>query len=365
MNFHSNKKIKILVIQQKMVGDVLTCTVLFEILKKHIPNSQLDYLINSTTSPVVLNNPFIDNLILFDEDSGKKLSYLRQLGKKIQREEYDIVIDPYSKLSSNLLTYYSKAPVRISFKKWYTDFLYTKTYRRKKKANTIAGIAIEDRIALIENLIKEKISLVQPKIYLSDKEIEEAKKILVQQNINSKNPLLMISILGSNSLKTYPSNYMAQLLDWLSDLIPNAQVLFNYIPSQKEKAKEIFEKCNAKTQKQIRLDIYGKSLREFIAICHHCDAVIGNEGGAINIGKALGKKTFSVFSPWIRKEAWNIFEDGVDTDSVHLKDFIPEIYTEREPKELKKQATELYQKLKPELFKEKYLTFLKRLKNEE
>ena len=48
---------KILVIQQKMIGDVLTSSILFEVLRAKYPNAQLDYLVNSHTLPVIENNP--------------------------------------------------------------------------------------------------------------------------------------------------------------------------------------------------------------------------------------------------------------------------------------------------------------------
>ena len=64
---------KILVIQQKMIGDVLTSSVLFEMIKKKHPNYKLHYLINNHTSAVVENNPLIDKIIFFSPKVGTKL----------------------------------------------------------------------------------------------------------------------------------------------------------------------------------------------------------------------------------------------------------------------------------------------------
>ena len=67
---------KVLVIQQKMIGDVLTSSILFDALRKRYPEAHLDYLINSHTLPVVQNNPNIDNFVLFTkeiENSKRKL----------------------------------------------------------------------------------------------------------------------------------------------------------------------------------------------------------------------------------------------------------------------------------------------------
>ena len=66
------------------------------------------------------------------------------------------------------------------------------------------------------------------------------------------------------------------------------------------------------------------------------------------MAKGLNIPTFTIFSTWIRKEAWNSFEDGVQNVSVHLKDFKPELYGETSPKEMKKAALNLYEKFTPE-----------------
>ncbi len=347
-----------------MIGDVLTCSVLLEILRKELPNAQLDYFINTNTYPVVKNNPYVDNFILFEPEKEKGFTKLRALGKKLETTNYDIVIDAYSKISSNIISYYSKANTRISFRKWYSNFIYTNTFPRQHKATSIAGLAIENRISLLKPIVEEEIQPLPPKIYLTKEELEYAKAYLTQEKINVERPLFMISVLGSGPLKTYPNKYMAQLIDWLSEIIPNGQILFNYMPSQLKQAQEIYHLCKSSTQKNIHIDVYGKSLREFMAITAYCIAVIGNEGGAINIGKALGKKTFSVFSPWIEQENWTVFEDGVNNDSVHLKDFFPEKYQGILEKKLKKQSLALYKDFKPDLYEEKYKRFLKRIKLE-
>ena len=62
---------KILVIQQKMIGDVLTSSILFEVLRAEYPNAELHYLIYPHTLPVVENNPFIDKIIIFKEEFKK------------------------------------------------------------------------------------------------------------------------------------------------------------------------------------------------------------------------------------------------------------------------------------------------------
>ena len=62
---------KVLIIQQKMIGDVLTTSILFEAIKNKYPDSDLHYVINSHTFPVVENNPFIDRFIFITHEIEK------------------------------------------------------------------------------------------------------------------------------------------------------------------------------------------------------------------------------------------------------------------------------------------------------
>ena len=334
---------KILVIQQKMIGDVLTSSILFKHLRTAYPLATLDYLINSHTTAVVEKNPFIDHLILFSKKEENSTIALLKFAKQISLQKYDIVIDIYSKLSSNIISYVSKADVRISYYKWYSSWIYTDTV--KLQSDTQLNLAITNRLLLLD-FLKVKSTLEAPKIYLTSKEISAGKRLLENYNIDFDTPIYMVSILGSSKNKTYPLSFMAKLLDGIVKET-KAQLLFNYIPNQIEDVRHVYDLCNRATKSHIYLDVFGGNLREFLSLTHHCTALIGNEGGAINMAKALNIPTFTIFSPWIDKAVWSLFENHQNV-SVHLKDFEPELYKNKDIKGLKKDALRLYPLLKPE-----------------
>ena len=337
-----------------MIGDVLTSSILFEALRKKYPNAQLDYLINEHTFPVVKHHPFIDSFIFFTKEAESSKKELLKLVKSVRKKEYDIVIDVYSKLSSNLITAFSKAKIKISYYKHYSSLFYHHNIERQQNANEKSGLAIINRMQLLQPLGIEATS-IKPKIYLTDNEISNSKQFLEKHNINLNKQLFMISVLGSGENKTYPFPYMAKIIDAIVEKT-KGQILFNYIPKQETQAKAIINLCNTKTKQHIKFNVFGKSLRDFLAITHHCDAIIGNEGGAINMAKALNIKTFAIYSPWIDKASWNLFEDENNV-SVHLKDYKPKLYTKPE-KAYKKEASTLYKEFKPELFIYKLEDFL-------
>lgn len=335
-----------------MIGDVLTSSILFEALREKYPGAVMHYLIYPHTRPVVENNPFIDHIIEYCPQEYRKPAKFIGFLKKIRKQQYDIVIDVYSKISTAFISKASGAAMRISYKKWYTSSLYTHPIQRNKEPETPAGLAIENRMQLLKALHKDFSKEIKPKVYLEKKEIAKAKERLILQKIDPERPLFMISVLGSSAEKTYPLKYMAQVLNGLV-AATGANLLFNYIPKQKEEVTQIYRFCDSSTQKKIHLDVFGKDLREFLALTWHCDALLGNEGGAVNMAKAIEVPTFSIFSPQISKEAWATYENEKN-QSVHLKDFKPQLFIAS-----KKPFPKLYQQFTPDHVLQELLKFLK------
>jgi heptosyltransferase-2 len=62
---------KILIIQQKMIGDVLVSSIICNNLRRAYPDAQIDYLVYESTTPVLEGNPNIDTIIRFEKSTEK------------------------------------------------------------------------------------------------------------------------------------------------------------------------------------------------------------------------------------------------------------------------------------------------------
>ena len=346
---------KILIIQQKMIGDVLTSTILFDVIKKKYPDAELHFLLNTHTFTVVENHPHIDNLIFFSPKEEQNYWELLKFLWRIKKQKYDVVIDIYGKLSSNLISMFSGAKTKISYYKPYTSFIYTHPIKRLKTAENGLSLALENRLKLLTALDIDFMEL-SPKIHLTKTEKENAKSFLQKNGIRLDHPMAMISVLGSSASKTYPKHYMVKLIQELAK-VENIQILFNYIPAQKNEVEEVYKNCNPETRNKILIDVYAKSLRDFIAVTHHCNVVVGNEGGAINMAKALDIPTFAVFSPKINKKNWL----GKQELNRHFAIGVEDILDTKDRENLN--SEELYAKMQPEQIVHKLKAFIEKFLN--
>lgn len=337
---------KILVIQKKRIGDVLVSTIIFEALREKFPKAELHYLVYPISLAVVQNNPFIDELIILDNKTKKSVWKMIQFLYKLRKQNYDVVVDAYGKPNSVIMGWFSGAKKTITFDKKYSEFLYSDVIQRRESPITNATLAIEHRMQLLEPLGID-FENYQPKLFLNDSEINDAKKYLTSNGINLEIPIVMISAIGSKESKTYPLEYMAEILNEIA--IKNVQILMNYIPFQKELALELYSFCKPETQSKIFMNIYENDLRKFIAVTSQCKALIGNEGGATHMAKALNIPTFIIFAIGIIKESWSIYENETTNVAISILDYYPDDDSDFETST---------QKFKPALFLDKLKKFL-------
>ncbi|MGB5654769.1 MAG: glycosyltransferase family 9 protein, partial [Robiginitalea sp.] len=312
---------KILVIQNKRIGDVLISSVIANNIKKVFPNSHVTYFVYDYTTGVLEQNPNIDRIIAVKEKKLKKIPNLLKTIRKIRKAKYDIIFDPYSKFQSRMICLSSRAEYRIGLKRAHKQLklpFYTHPVSLLEKRSKNCGKAIEDRINLISSVFKLENPDYEPKIFLTSEE--------KQYNVlaGASKPVIMLGVLGSTPQKSMPYEYIAELINYITDRY-TVTILFNYAPHQKTEADKIYQLCRGKDQ--IDLDIYEDSIRGFIKLMNQCDLLVSNEGGSVHIAKALHKPTFTIYSPYVNKEHWSSFEDGTTHDSIHLLEEKPDLFS--------------------------------------
>lgn len=327
---------KILIIQKKFMGDVLVTSTILPLLKKKYPKSEISFLLEEKHAQILIGNPFIDHFLFFSKDGpSKTLSELNQY-------KFDLVIDLYSKIETAIITYFSGAKTRIGFFKKYTQFFYNHAVKRSTKVkskNTTLGI--EHRLQMLEPL-GIPFQEIFPKVYIQEDELKRAHQILSENTLSSTDNLIMISTFGSSDEKTYPIEYMAELLEYIAHDKPDAKILCNYLPSQKELFETLYSKLSDGAKSSIIKKFDTKNLREFAAVTSLCKCLIGNEGGATNVSKALDVPTFTIFSPHIRKSDWAWTSKPEIDQFLHVTDFIPDSksYSDFKPSFLKNDLEE-------------------------
>jgi ADP-heptose:LPS heptosyltransferase len=116
---------KFLIIQTAFIGDVVLATAMVEKLHKHYPDAGIDFLVRKGNEGLLVNNPHIHEVLIWDKKK-KKLRNLFSLLRKIRQRRYDVVINVQRYLSTGILTALSGAGSTIGFDANPVSFLFSK-----------------------------------------------------------------------------------------------------------------------------------------------------------------------------------------------------------------------------------------------
>ncbi|MBI4040459.1 MAG: hypothetical protein HY390_01185, partial [Deltaproteobacteria bacterium] len=74
----SNNSLNILIVNPYGIGDVLFSTPLIHTVKSMYPKAHVTYLIGSRTFEILKNNPNIDEILIYQRDYFKSLSFFQK-----------------------------------------------------------------------------------------------------------------------------------------------------------------------------------------------------------------------------------------------------------------------------------------------
>ena len=112
---------KILIMKFRNIGDVLLITPLIKNLKLQFPNALIDVAVNHGTQDMVTLNQNINDVIIYDRDSIKKLSLVKRsiaelkFAYTLRNKQYDMVINTTKGDRGAQLALFSGARIKIGY----------------------------------------------------------------------------------------------------------------------------------------------------------------------------------------------------------------------------------------------------------
>ena len=120
--------VKILVIKQTSLGDVLHATAILRSIRKAYPTAQLAFLTSTTAADILRYNPRIDELLLFDRYRVKRdwwrhpgwvLRHILETMQVVRREQYDLVVDLQGSWKTVIFLWAARARRRLVKGRWW------------------------------------------------------------------------------------------------------------------------------------------------------------------------------------------------------------------------------------------------------
>jgi heptosyltransferase-2 len=290
-----------LIIQTAFLGDVILTLPLVQVMKRKFPDSQIDFLAIPSTSEILKNHPDISELIIYDKH-GKQKSFLAllHLANKLRRKRYEAVLCPHRSLRSCLITKFSEASIRVGFdnsalRNCFTDVLPWNFGVHEVERNLFLLMPLSGHEGLSSD-VKEL-----PKIFPSDKNIDEAKRFFFEHDIQS--PFAVVAPGTRWFTKRYPIEMMVKVVRELTSYFESVVI----VGGTKDK---VFEKNFERISKHVVQAIGKFSIMTSAEIIRHASLLIANDSAPIHIASAFNVPTVAIFGPTVRDFGFTPYHDN-------------------------------------------------------
>lgn len=275
---------KILVSRLRFIGDIVLTTPVLESLRQKFPDSRIDYLGDKDGVTLLEHNPNLDGIIPYDFDAFEVSEQIR-VGSQLRKNRYDIAIDLFGNPRSAIVIFLSGAKMRIGGSFGWRKRTYTHPIRVGERVTSVAF-----HLRYLEPLgIHEDRG--QPRIFLTDSELEDATDLLESQGIDLSKPIVGLHIGATWPAKVWPERNFARLADLVTDWL-GVQVIVTYGPNDGE----YFDEFASSTKSKFVALPPGK-LRRLASVIACCDAFVSNDAAPMHISAAVGTPTIGIFGP--------------------------------------------------------------------
>ena len=118
----------------RLIGDVVFTTPIPRALKRVFPDAHVTYLVESAAAPVVARNPSVDDVIIVPRRRGmQRVLDDLNLGLRLRRRKFDLVIDLHGGPRSSWLAFATRAPQRIGYAIKGRSWMYTAAVPRARE----------------------------------------------------------------------------------------------------------------------------------------------------------------------------------------------------------------------------------------
>jgi ADP-heptose:LPS heptosyltransferase len=290
----------LLIVRTDRIGDVVLTLPLAEIIKRYFPDCKITFLIREYTKSIVEGNPFIDEVLILQENEGQPL--IKENIKKISRKNFDSCVIVYPTFSLALIIYLTGINNIVGTGyRWYSFFFNQKVFQHRKYAEMHE---LEFNIKLLEVFgIKEKPCKKNINFNLIVKKNQKVNEI-INSTVKGNKKLVVIHPGSGGSAVDLPVEKFKELVLMLIER-NDIETFITGLESESKLCDSLI------ISKKVHNLAGNLNLGELISLISKADIFISNSTGPLHIAAALGKNTIGFYPNLLQCSAkrWGPYSD--------------------------------------------------------
>ena len=291
---------RILLVRLRQIGDVVFTTPAVAAVRRRYPDAHLTYLVEPAGAPVVTNNPRIDEVLVAPPGRGVGgLMADLALGRRLRSGRYDLAIDFHGGPRASLLTWLSRARVRIGYDVVARSWMYTRVVDRPRELRRRHSVLNQwDLLAPlgIDELTPDECPVEMP---LAPEAVASVRARLSAAGVASDEAIAVVHVSASSPFRRWPMPAFSATVAALASH-PHRRVIVTSGPSDRGAASGVIDAARSQlgAVERDRVVRFGDfTLAELRALLERCAVYIGGDSGPLHIAATTGVPIVALFGP--------------------------------------------------------------------
>jgi len=292
---------KILIVKLSAIGDVIHTLPALTALRRHYPNAQIDWLVESAAADLVEGHAALNRVLIWRRREFVRLLKAGRLPSavglfsslllQLRDTRYDLIIDFQALLKSSLWIFLTRGRRKAGFGQGMAHSENSHLFLNERiPAVSMEMHALDRGLRLLQALGIQD-SQVLYDLPLGDEEERAAEQILVENGIRSDQPFVAINPVAKWPTKLWAAERFRELAEGL--LRKGFQVVFT---GSKEDRPHIDEIVGTLGSSVMRLD--GRTtLKVLAAVYRSASVVVSTDTGPMHLAAAVGTPVVALFGP--------------------------------------------------------------------
>lgn len=302
----------ILLVRLRLIGDVVFTTPIIRALRQRFPAARILYLVEDSAAPVVAANPHLSGVLIVPHSRGlRRLGDDLRLMRRLGRERIDLTLDLHGGPRSALLTWATRAPVRVGYDVPGRSWMYTHVVQRPRAyrprhavVNQWDLLAAADRaLADPPDRSRDRVEMCVPAETAST-----TARALAARGVTAGSRMVILHVSAGNPFRRWPEDSFAQVAAAITRRDDNCVVLVTAGPSDGEAAARVIARARALADPLAAriIDAEHLSLCDLRAACDRAALFIGGDSGPLHIAATSDVPIVAIYGPTLpeRSEPW-------------------------------------------------------------
>jgi lipopolysaccharide heptosyltransferase II len=292
--------LKILLVRLRQIGDVVFTTPAIAALARHVPGVELTYLVEPAAAPVVAKNPHLAEVIVASRSYGVAgLVGDVHLGRRLRASRYDVAIDFHGGPRAALLTWLSRAPIRIGYEIAGRSWMYTRVVPRPRELRRRHSVRNQWDLLAVLDVAPPTRAHNPVEMALDPEAAARVAARLASSGITAEEAIAVIHVSATSPFRRWPLSAFVETVAALAEG-PKRRIVVTSGPSERDAARQVI----AAAQDRLAIDKRSRilmgddfSLAELRALLGRSALYIGGDSGPLHVAATTGVPIVALFGP--------------------------------------------------------------------